>query len=94
MGKLNVKGKIKPIRGFANPGSFDTEMAAKVQGIGGRMSAKEAEQVRYIDIQDLQDSYPAAIGGAMRTQLKRVMPPKRCRYSASGMTLGGYEGII
>lgn len=90
-GRLNVKGKIKPIRGFANPGSFDTEMAAKVQGIGGRMSAK-AEQVRYIDIPRPWDSYPAAIGGAMRTQLKRVMPQKDAAILA-GMTLGGYEGI-
>ena len=29
-GRLNVQGEIKPIRGFANPCVFDTELAAKV----------------------------------------------------------------
>lgn len=90
-GRLNVQGEIKPIRGFANPGVFDTEIAAKVQGIGGRMSIR-AEQVRYIDIQRPWSSYLAAVANSMRSQLKKVMPEKDAAILA-GMTLGGYDGI-
>ena len=90
-GRLNVQGEIKPIRGFANPGVFDTELAAKVQGIEGRMSVK-AEQVRYINIPKPWYSYLADVGSAMRTQLNRVMPAKDAAILA-GMTLGGYDGI-
>lgn len=90
-GRLNVQGEIKPILGFANPGVFDTEIAAKVQGIGGRMSIR-AEQVRYIDIQRPWFSYLAAVANSMRSQLKKVMPEKDAAILA-GMTLGGYDGI-
>lgn len=90
-GRLIVQGEIKPIRGFANPGVFDTEMAAKVQGIGGRMSVK-SDQVRYVNVSRPWDSYPAAIASAMRTELRRVMPDKDAAILA-GMTLGGYDGI-
>lgn len=90
-GRLTVQGEIKPIQGFANPGTFDTEMAAKVQGIGGRMSTK-AEQVQYSNISRPWGSYPAAVGGAMRAQLNKVMPEKDAAILA-GMALGGYDGI-
>ena len=90
-GRLNVQGEIKPIRGFANPGVFDTKLAAKVQGIGGRMSVK-AEQVRYINIARPWYSYLADVGSAMRAQLNKVMPAKDAAILA-GMTLGGYDGI-
>ncbi|MGL5206638.1 MAG: DNA internalization-related competence protein ComEC/Rec2 [Acidaminococcaceae bacterium] len=90
-GRLNVQGEIKPIRGFANPGVFDTEMAAKVQGIGGRMSAR-AEQVRYIVMPRPWSSYPAEAANLMRAQLKKVMPEKDAAI-LGGMTLGGYDGI-
>ena len=90
-GRLNIQGKLAPIRGFANPGVFDTEMAAKIQGICGRMSVK-AEEAQYVAADRPWYSYLTYAGTAMRQQLAAVMPEKDAAILA-GMTLGGYDGI-
>lgn len=90
-GRLNVQGKLLPITGFANPGVFDTELMAKIQGIRGRITVRAGE-VQYVETPKPWRAYLAEVGTKMRQQLDKFMPKKDAAVLA-GMTLGGYDGI-
>ncbi|MDD4084156.1 MAG: DNA internalization-related competence protein ComEC/Rec2 [Acidaminococcaceae bacterium] len=90
-GSLLVRGKLKPVRGFANPGVFDSEQAARAGGIAGSMSIK-AVDARYRPAKKTWRHALAACSAQMRSRLFDAMPARDAAILA-GMTLGGYEGI-
>lgn len=90
-GLLKVRGKLLPITGFANPGVFDSELAAKINNIGGRMTVK-ATGLYYEPIEKPWLAYIAQVGYAMREKLNDAMS-RRDSAVLAGMVLGGYDGI-
>ncbi len=90
-GQLAVRGELKAIRGLANPGSFDTELAARIQDIGGRMSV-EVSQLTYSASEPTWTDKLSTINQTAKDKVYAVMAPQDAAILI-GMVLGGYEGI-
>lgn len=90
-GKLAVRGTLKPLTNFANPGGWDGELWNELQGLQGRMSVSGSEVYLSGGSPGISDRI-AGLANTLRQQLRSTVPGQAGAVLA-GMTLGGYDGI-
>ncbi|HWR41289.1 MAG TPA: DNA internalization-related competence protein ComEC/Rec2 [Patescibacteria group bacterium] len=91
--RLKVSGQLLAIRGYRNPGQLDPEIAARRQGVHGRMSARASDAVIMAGADsDNWRTGLAAWRERVRRDMEAVMPETDAAMIC-GMLFGGYDGI-
>lgn len=88
---VSVVGKLKPLRGYKNPGMIDTVRLARAKGITARLSAR-GDAVRIVSKGTL---FPYAIHAIREHYVDsmRAAMPESDAAAIFAMLFGGYEGI-
>ena len=90
-GRFQVTGELRPLTGLANPGTRDSEMAARVAGLSGHMSIGMDQAVRLPGRQTLWTRLQRLVSFVRVRALDKL--PSREGPLLLSMTLGGYRGL-
>ena len=85
-----VSGTLKPLHGFANPGSFDSEAWNLQQNIQARLSAKKGA-LHIAQEQSISDKF-FGFARSLRDKIRSTVPGEAGAVLC-GMALGGYDGL-
>lgn len=91
IGRVAVRGTLKPLTDFANPGGWDGAMWNELHSVQGRM-AVSGSQLQLYDGSLSMGERIAAVSSFLRQRLQAIVPGQAGAVLA-GMTLGGYDGI-